>query len=63
MEAFIDKLYYILGYVGRCNECRYKNIVIYKCKNDNCHLKYCLDCYNNVILKDCCKNCVVFEWH
>lgn len=63
MDRLIDKIYYICGYTGRCHECKYRNLVIYKCKNNNCHLVYCLDCYQDVMLLDCCKNCVIWEWH
>lgn len=64
MERFIDNLYFYLGFVGRCNMCRYKNIPIYDCPNKLCFHKYCLDCYKDTIIenKTHCKSCLVYEF-
>lgn len=60
---FIDSLWYYLGYVDRCDMCRYKNMVCYQCPNDICKKKYCRDCYiDTTIQENCCKLCRVVEW-
>lgn len=62
LDYFVDYLYYLSGYKGKCYSCSYKNKPVYRCPNPECKKVYCLDCWNDSTLKFVCKKCQIYEY-